>query len=87
MSAHSHTQTIALMDIVFNCPNCEQELAVDSSGAGTNIECPSCHETITIPSPNAPAEPARPAAAQAEAPRSTSGNARACARRMMARSP
>jgi DNA-directed RNA polymerase subunit RPC12/RpoP len=37
------------MDIVFDCPNCEQELAVDSSGAGTDIECPSCHETITIP--------------------------------------
>jgi DNA-directed RNA polymerase subunit RPC12/RpoP len=39
------------MDIIFNCPNCEQELAVDSSGAGTDIECPSCHETITIPEP------------------------------------
>ena len=37
------------MDIVFNCPNCEQELAVDSTGAGSDIECPSCHETITIP--------------------------------------
>lgn len=37
------------MDIVFNCPNCDQELAVDSSGAGTEIECPSCRETITIP--------------------------------------
>lgn len=38
-----------LMDIVFDCPHCEQELAVDSSGAGSEIECPSCHETITIP--------------------------------------
>lgn len=37
------------MDIVFNCPNCEQELAVDSSGAGTGIDCPSCHEAIIIP--------------------------------------
>lgn len=37
------------MDIVFDCPNCEQELAVDSSGSGTDIECPSCHENITIP--------------------------------------
>ena len=37
------------MDIVFNCPNCTQELAVDQSGAGTQIECPACGETITIP--------------------------------------
>jgi DNA-directed RNA polymerase subunit RPC12/RpoP len=37
------------MDIIFDCPNCQQELAVDSSGAGTEIECPSCGETITIP--------------------------------------
>ena len=37
------------MDIIFNCPNCDQELAVDQAGAGTQIECPSCGETITIP--------------------------------------
>ena len=37
------------MDIVFNCPNCDQEMAVDQSGAGTEIDCPSCGEKITIP--------------------------------------
>ena len=37
------------MDIVFNCPNCDQEMAVDQSGAGTQIECPSCGDHITIP--------------------------------------
>ena len=37
------------MDIVFNCPNCDQELAVDESGAGTQIECPACNTAITIP--------------------------------------
>jgi DNA-directed RNA polymerase subunit RPC12/RpoP len=37
------------MDIIFNCPNCQQELVVDSAGAGTEIECPACGETITIP--------------------------------------
>ncbi len=39
------------MDIIFNCPKCEQELAVDSSGAGTEIDCPSCGEKIVIPAP------------------------------------
>jgi DNA-directed RNA polymerase subunit RPC12/RpoP len=37
------------MDVIFNCPKCEQELAVDSSGAGSEINCPSCGELITIP--------------------------------------
>jgi DNA-directed RNA polymerase subunit RPC12/RpoP len=39
------------MDVIFNCPKCEQELAVDSTGAGTEISCPSCSETIVIPVP------------------------------------
>jgi len=39
------------MDVIFNCPKCEQELAVDSSGAGTEINCPSCDEPIVIPTP------------------------------------
>jgi DNA-directed RNA polymerase subunit RPC12/RpoP len=39
------------MDVVFNCPKCEQELAVDSTGAGTEINCPSCGESIVIPTP------------------------------------
>jgi DNA-directed RNA polymerase subunit RPC12/RpoP len=37
------------MDVIFNCPKCEQELAVDSTGAGTEINCPSCGEAIVIP--------------------------------------
>ncbi len=40
------------MDVIFTCPKCEQELAVDSSGAGTEIDCPSCGETIIIPEAN-----------------------------------
>lgn len=40
------------MDVIFNCPKCDQELAVDSSGAGSEIECPSCGESIVIPSGN-----------------------------------
>ena len=41
------------MDIIFNCPNCEQELEVDAAGAGSEIDCPSCGESITIPYPGA----------------------------------
>jgi len=39
------------MDIIFNCPHCDQELEVDAAGAGSEIECPSCEETIVIPQP------------------------------------
>src|SRR6266852_1757910 len=39
------------MDVIFSCPKCDQELAVDSSGAGSEINCPSCGEAIVIPAP------------------------------------
>ncbi len=39
------------MDVIFNCPKCDQELAVDSSGAGSEINCPACNTLITIPEP------------------------------------
>jgi DNA-directed RNA polymerase subunit RPC12/RpoP len=37
------------MDVIFKCNHCSQELSVDASGAGTEIECPSCGERIVIP--------------------------------------
>ncbi|HMP83605.1 MAG TPA: hypothetical protein PKA41_12970 [Verrucomicrobiota bacterium] len=39
------------MDIIFNCPKCDQELAVDGSGAGSEINCPTCGEKIVVPQP------------------------------------
>ena len=45
------------MDIVFNCPHCEQELAVDNSGAGSEIQCPACGEKILIPADATPPVP------------------------------
>jgi len=42
------------MDIIFNCTKCEQELEVDSAGAGSEIECPNCQETIVIPHAGTP---------------------------------
>jgi hypothetical protein len=43
------------MDLIFNCPKCQQELSVDSTGAGEESECPSCGEKIRIPEPTTPA--------------------------------
>ncbi len=41
------------MDLTFNCTNCKQELVVDSTGAGSEIVCPACNATITVPTPSA----------------------------------
>jgi DNA-directed RNA polymerase subunit RPC12/RpoP len=50
------------MDIIFNCPNCDQELSVDGAGAGTEIDCPSCGAKITIPEKSVEGVPAAPPA-------------------------
>src|SRR5210317_1415222 len=41
------------MDIVFSCPGCHQELVVDAQGAGSEIECPSCENQLTVPQADA----------------------------------
>ena len=56
------------MDITFKCPNCEQELEVDASGAGSDIECPACSKTITVPVPEFAETPAANAPASATPP-------------------
>ena len=48
------------MDIVFNCPRCQQELAVDASASGSEIACPTCRESIIIPEPAAEPAPGDP---------------------------
>ncbi|MBI3850825.1 MAG: hypothetical protein HY298_11205 [Verrucomicrobia bacterium] len=59
------------MDVIFNCPHCDQELAVDSGGAGQSIECPSCGESIVIPVATAANLKAAPA--PVATPRSSGG--------------
>jgi DNA-directed RNA polymerase subunit RPC12/RpoP len=54
------------MEIIFNCPNCEQELSVDGEGAGSEIKCPTCGEKITIPNKPPEAAAAPPPAAGAQ---------------------
>ena len=46
------------MEIIFNCPNCSQELSVDAAGAGSEILCPTCGENITIPEKSTKPAPA-----------------------------
>ena len=41
------------MDIVFSCPGCHQELVVEAQGAGSEIECPSCENQLTVPQADA----------------------------------
>jgi DNA-directed RNA polymerase subunit RPC12/RpoP len=46
------------MEIIFNCPNCSQELSVDAAGAGSEIPCPTCGASMTIPEKSPKAAPA-----------------------------
>ncbi len=40
------------MDLVFNCPNCKQQLEAETAMANQKIACPSCNVDIVIPEPN-----------------------------------
>ena len=55
------------MDVIFNCSHCDQELSVDASGAGTEIECPACGQKIVIPQPPPQTHPVAPIATSAAA--------------------
>jgi MoxR-like ATPase len=37
------------MEAVFNCPKCDQELSVDESWAGEEINCPACKNAVLVP--------------------------------------
>jgi DNA-directed RNA polymerase subunit RPC12/RpoP len=40
------------MDMIFNCPNCKQQLEAETGMAGTEIACPSCGASIVVPEAN-----------------------------------
>jgi len=75
------------MDVIFNCPNCEQELEVEASAAGTEIQCPTCNTVLVIPSPEAaravtdsqPIPPAPPSPPPPPAPAGPTSEATAAA--------
>jgi DNA-directed RNA polymerase subunit RPC12/RpoP len=37
------------MDIYFECPHCGQQIVIDESGAGRQIDCPRCRSQATVP--------------------------------------
>jgi endogenous inhibitor of DNA gyrase (YacG/DUF329 family) len=37
----------------FNCPSCGQKILGDTSYVGSEIPCPTCRKTMTVPRPNA----------------------------------
>jgi uncharacterized protein DUF4177 len=48
------------MDFRFDCPHCSQHLAVDETGAGMTVNCPSCNQPLEIPRSAAPPPPPVP---------------------------
>lgn len=39
------------MDVIFNCSNCSQKLAVDEAAVGQEIACTTCGTRLTVPPP------------------------------------
>lgn len=39
------------MDINFKCRHCDQDLQVEATGAGSEIQCPACGGLLVIPAP------------------------------------
>ena len=55
------------MYVVFNCLKCNQELEVEKSMVGEQIQCPTCSEVLTIPDGTS-TPPAAPSPPPPEAP-------------------
>src|SRR5438874_13349754 len=32
-----------------NCPHCQQNLEIDEALVGQTVDCPSCHQSLTVP--------------------------------------
>lgn len=47
----SKKPTLVGNDIIFECPQCGKNLAIDCRGAGLNIHCPQCDHELEVPIP------------------------------------
>lgn len=61
------------MDVTFSCPNCRQELVVDSTAAGSQVECPACNKPVEVPALDPNTARLVAAAASAAAPAALKG--------------
>lgn len=59
-----------MAEMKFNCPKCQQEIACDELWGGHELQCPTCHAEIMVPTPGA--APAAAAASGAPAAKSAS---------------
>lgn len=49
---NSESAEIRDTDIVFDCPHCGKNLVIDYRGAGLQINCSECGETVLVPIPD-----------------------------------
>lgn len=49
-------------DILFDCPHCGKNMAIEAAGAGLMVPCASCGKSVQVPIPDA-ATPESPVAA------------------------
>ena len=51
-TAEGEGDEIRVTDIVFDCPHCGHNLAIDYRGAGLQINCVACGEPVLVPIPD-----------------------------------
>ena len=50
-TTNSDPNEIRSSDIIFDCPFCQKNLAIDCRGAGLTITCPDCDNRVQVPIP------------------------------------
>lgn len=53
MEFQSENEEIREGDIVFECPHCGKSLVVEAAGAGLEVPCTDCGQTVIVPLPGA----------------------------------
>jgi hypothetical protein len=50
--AYDDNDEVRVTDIVFDCPHCRHNLAIDYRGAGLQINCVACGKPVLVPIPD-----------------------------------